>query len=97
MSNNLLNYTNGVGHLIMSVLFTMVGLALILLTSDATLRGLGVTIILTVQAAWFIPGSAKQIATEVFKQLQVTGYIQTPQSTTTTSTTTTTTPGSNNP
>lgn len=71
--NNLLTYTNGVGHLIMSLAMTGVGLALILFTNDATLKGLGVSCILTVQAAWFIPSSAKQLATEVVAQAQKTG------------------------
>lgn len=82
----------------MSILFTGVGLALILLTSDPTMKGLGVTIILTIQAAWFIPGSAKQVATEVTKQLQLSGHIppptqQPPAAIVTTTVTTPPTPG----
>lgn len=64
---NYLKYTNGVGHLIMSVVGMIGGLLLILLTQDPTARGIGITLVLTVQAAWFIPGSAKQVAYEVQK------------------------------
>lgn len=67
-----MKYTNGVGHLIMSIVMTCAGLALILLTTDATMRGVGVTLILTVQAAWFVSGGAKQVAAEVIKQLPST-------------------------
>ena len=66
---NLLNYTNGVGHLIMSVLMTMVGVALIVIPGlPAADAGVGIGLILSVQAAWFVPGAAKQVATEVAKQ-----------------------------
>ena len=66
---NILKYTNGVGHLIMSLATLGAGLALVLVSTDSTLRGLGVALILTVQGAWFIPGSAKQVATEVVQQV----------------------------
>lgn len=63
-----MRYTNGVGHLIMSILMTIAGLLLILLPTDATTRGIGVTLVLTVQGAWFISGSVKQLAHEIVKQ-----------------------------
>lgn len=66
---NILKYTNGRGHLIMSVLLLIVGLALVLFSGDATTKGIGITLILTVQGAWFIPGAAKQVAYEVSNQL----------------------------
>ena len=69
MNENVLKYTNGKGHLAMSVLLLLVGLALVLFSGDATTKAIGITLILTVQGAWFIPGAAKQVAYEVSKQL----------------------------
>jgi hypothetical protein len=69
---NLLKYTNGVGHLIMSIISTATGLALILLSNNPAIQGTGVTLILTVNGAWFISGSARQVATEVVNQLPPT-------------------------
>lgn len=61
-------YTNGVGHLIMSIFFTLVGLFLIVYPGlDAGIKGVGIGLIGTVSAAWFIPGAAKQVATNVEK------------------------------
>lgn len=65
----MLKYTNGVGHLIMSVAFAVIGTLIIILPTDPTIKGLGVTLLLTVSGAWFIPGAAKQVAYEVQKQL----------------------------
>lgn len=70
---NLLKYTNGIGHLIMSLATTATGLALVLLTHDPATQGVGVTLILTVNGAWFISGSARQVATEVVNQLPSAG------------------------
>lgn len=68
--NSLIRYTNGVGHLIMSVICTMSGIALMLIPNlDATTRGVGVTLIMTVQGYWFVSGSAKQVASEVVSQM----------------------------
>lgn len=67
---NLLTYSNGYGHLIMSIFMTLVGLALILIPGvNSGAQGVGIGIILAVQAAWFVPGAAKQVATEVIKQM----------------------------
>ncbi len=67
---NLLHYTNGVGHLIMSIFLTLVGLVLIIYPGlPASTNGVGVGIILAVQAAWLVPGAAKQVAHEVSKQV----------------------------
>jgi hypothetical protein len=62
-------YSNGCGHLIMSVLMTIVGLALVLFTADPATKGVGITLILTVQGAWFISGAAKQVAHEMAEQV----------------------------
>jgi hypothetical protein len=68
---NLLKYTNGTGHLIMSVLTTIAGLILVIFCKDnATMQGVGVTLILGVNSAWFVSGSAKQVAAEVANLLQ---------------------------
>lgn len=69
MPENFLKYTNGRGHLVISVLLLLVGLALVLFSGDAATKAIGITLILTVQGAWFIPGAAKQVAYEVSKQL----------------------------
>lgn len=59
----------------MSVICTMSGIALMLIPNlDATTRGVGVTLIMTVQGYWFVSGSAKQVASEVVSQMnQVVG------------------------
>jgi len=67
---NLLRYTNGMGHLIMSILSTITGLCLVLAPTDATTKGIGVTLIMTVQGYWFVSGSAKQVASEVTSLIQ---------------------------
>lgn len=66
----MLRYTNGIGHFLMSIFMTLVGLVLILYPgiSPAT-QGVGIGVILAVQAAWFVPGAAKQVAHEVSSQL----------------------------
>jgi hypothetical protein len=67
---NLVKYTNGVGHLIMSIICTISGIALILIPGlDSTTKGVGVTLIMTVQGYWFVSGSAKQVASEVVSQM----------------------------
>jgi len=78
---NLSNYTNGVGHLVMSLVATATGLALILAPTDASTKGVGVTLIMTVQGYWFVSGSAKQVASEVVSQM---GQQAGPESTTVT-------------
>lgn len=68
---NLLTYSNGYGHLIMSIFMTLVGLVLILVPGvNNGAEGVGIGIILAVQAAWFVPGAAKQVASEMVKQMQ---------------------------
>lgn len=61
-------YSNGYGHLIVTLFFGALGALLIMLpTADATSRGIGVMLITTSSGAWFIPGAAKQVAVEVIK------------------------------
>src|SRR5258708_34335653 len=61
--------TNGTGPLFMSIFMALVGLTLILIPGvNSGVQGVGIGIILAVQAAWFVPGAAKQVATEVVKQ-----------------------------
>jgi hypothetical protein len=68
--NNILKYTNGNGHLVMSIVFGLIGLALILApTTDAGTKGVGTGLLLTVSGAWFVPGAAKQIAYQVEQQV----------------------------
>jgi hypothetical protein len=67
---NLLKYSNGWGHLIMSVVSMVTGLLLILLTTGAMTRGIGTGLILTVQGYWFVTASAKQTAAEIVTQMK---------------------------
>lgn len=67
---NLLKYTNGMGHLLMSIVCMIAGIVLILYpNTDATTKGVGIGMLITVQSAWFVSGSAKQIASEVTSQI----------------------------
>lgn len=66
---NLFKYSNGIGHLIMSVLTTITGLLLIFFGPDATTKGIGVAFLLTVQGYWYVSSSAKQIAHEITSNL----------------------------
>lgn len=67
---NLLKYTNGVGHLVMSIVACIVGLALVVYPgTEASTRGVGISIILTVVGAWFVPGAARQVAEQVQQQV----------------------------
>lgn len=76
---NILTYSNGWGHLVMSMFMTIVGIVLILYPGDPpSAQGVGIGLILAVQAAWFVPGAAKQVATEVVKALP-TGPLPTVQ------------------
>jgi uncharacterized membrane protein HdeD (DUF308 family) len=64
-------YSNGWGHLIITIFFGILGTLLILLpTADPTSRGLGVALLTTASGAWFIPGAAKQVVNQVTKQSQ---------------------------
>ncbi len=67
---NILEYANGWGHLFMSIALLICAMMLILFpgtTSD--LHAIGITTLLTVTGAWFIPGAAKQAITQVKEAL----------------------------
>ena len=69
----MLKYTNGVGHLVMSILMSLIGLALIMWPGlGAAMQGVGIGLILAIHAAWFVPGAAKQVAHEMASQLPAT-------------------------
>jgi hypothetical protein len=61
MPNFLIKYSNGYGHLIMSVV-TMAA-ALYLVNINQVI--LGTTLIGLVSSAWFVPGAARQVAQEL--------------------------------
>lgn len=64
------NYTNGVGHLLMSVLTSIVAIILIVFcNNNQTIVGVAISLILTVNGYWFVPSAAKQIASEVVTQI----------------------------
>jgi hypothetical protein len=68
MDNKFFAYSNGWGHVVVTMFFGILGALLILFpTADATSHGIGITLITTASGAWFIPGAAKQVATEVQK------------------------------
>lgn len=63
-------YTNGRGHLIMSIAFTLVAAVMILWpSSDATMRGYGFGLLATVSGYWFVTSSAESIARAVVKDV----------------------------
>lgn len=68
--DNILKYSNGWGHLIMSIALLAVGLCIMLLSPPNA--GYGIGLITTVVSAWFIPGAAKQVAYEQSKNTQET-------------------------
>lgn len=59
----MLQYSNGWGHLIMSLVGMGCGMYLIMHGGDA--NGIGIGLVTTVSAAWFIPNAAKQVAYQV--------------------------------
>lgn len=60
MTPNLLKYSNGWGHLLMSVV-SMAAAVFLLTQHDPTLNGLAVGIITSVQGYWFISSSVNQV------------------------------------
>ena len=66
----MLKYSNGWGHFLISVLFVVTGLLLIFFSPDVTMKGIGVGILTTVVGAWFVPGAAKQMATQIQEQVK---------------------------
>lgn len=69
----MIRYSNGFGHLIMSIIIALCGLTLILWpTTDAATKAIGISLLLTVSGAWFIPGAAKQVAYQIQKQISPT-------------------------
>lgn len=62
----ILKYSNGWGHLIMSVFFGLIGIVLVVYPGlDPTTKGVGISLILTISGAWFIPSAAKQMASAI--------------------------------
>ncbi len=63
---NLWKYSNGTGHLIMSVVTVVTGVIMIMsCQNNPSIQATGVMLILTVNSTWFVLASAKSIATEV--------------------------------
>lgn len=68
---NMLNYTNGLGHLIVTLAFAAIGTALIIVPwTDAATKGVGISLLSMVAAAWFVPGAARQVAYQVQKKVE---------------------------
>lgn len=70
----LLKYSNGWGHLIMSVLVLTAGIYLVVSGQQTTL---GISMVSIVVSAWFIPNAAKQVATEVQQKATPAAIAQT--------------------
>lgn len=64
----LLKYSNGWGHLIMSLATMAAGLYLIVMSKDSSYVGIGFGLLTLVTSAWFVPGAAKQVAYQVEQQ-----------------------------
>jgi hypothetical protein len=63
---NLIKYSNGTGHLIMSVLLSIIGATLICLPwLSLGMHGIGTGILVTVVGAWFSTSGAKAVVKEV--------------------------------
>lgn len=58
---NLLQYSNGWGHIIMSVALLSVAVVLIL-RGEPTLQGVGIALISTVAGYWFVSSSANAVS-----------------------------------
>lgn len=54
----MLKYSNSWGHLIMSIVLIVAGLVLILGSSDPTIKGVAVTLIMTASGYWFVSSAA---------------------------------------
>jgi UPF0716 family protein affecting phage T7 exclusion len=66
---NFLTYSNGWGHLIMSVVLVAIGALFILFPGTSSdLHAIGISLVLTVSSAWFIPGAAKAVVAQVQQQ-----------------------------
>lgn len=65
---NLLTYSNGWGHLVMSIILLIVGCLFVLFPGTSQdIHAIGISLVLTVSGAWFIPGAAKQVINQVQK------------------------------
>lgn len=72
---NLLKYSNGWGHLIMSLASLAAGVFLTIY-GNSMYAASGIGLIGLVTSAWFVSGAAKQVATEVNSQASVTAAAQ---------------------
>ncbi len=63
---SILQYSNGWGHLIVSVILITIGALFVLMPGTSSdVHAIGISLILTVSGAWFIPGAAKQVINQV--------------------------------
>jgi hypothetical protein len=63
---NMFQYSNGWGHLIISIVLISIGALFVLLPqASSSIQGVGISLVLTVSGAWFIPGAAKQVLNQV--------------------------------
>lgn len=66
--NNLLKYTNGRGHLAMSIVCMVAGVLIIIFA--AAYAGYAITLMSMVASAWFVPGAARQVAEHVKEEMK---------------------------
>ena len=67
---SLLQYSNGWGHLIMSIVLLAVGLVLILVPTDTQTKALGVGIITTVAGTWLVTSTGNLVLRQALNQNQ---------------------------
>jgi len=56
--NAFTQFSNSWGHLIMSIVLIIVGTVLVLMSGDSTIKGIGVTLIMTPTGYWFVSSVA---------------------------------------
>lgn len=68
---NILKYSNGFGHLLMSIICLICGVALVLFENgNATIQAIGIGLITTVSGYWFVTSSANAIAQNILQNQQ---------------------------
>lgn len=67
---SLLQYSNGWGHLIMSIILLVVGLVLILVPTDTQTKALGVGIITTVAGTWLVTSTGNLVLRQALQNQQ---------------------------
>lgn len=68
---NILKYSNGFGHLLMSIVCLACGVSLILFeNNNPTIQAIGIGLVTTVSGYWFVTSSANAIAQNILQNQQ---------------------------